>query len=101
MFALANLFKELPPTKPNRWVGYRTPKALKSTKNFIRAQKLSAHFSLRVFKRLSICAVPIFVFDICALIYFSDNVLITSVIIQSVLIFASIGWIIYLVEKYI
>lgn len=84
---IGRLFLNVPPQQINYFFGFRSRKAMKNQENWDRAQKLFAELFEKVFRYTLMVSVVIFVMDIAFLIAGYDNLLLTSVISQAIILF--------------
>ncbi|SUM56499.1 Uncharacterised protein [Staphylococcus microti] len=78
---------ECPTTTNQLFFGFRSRKAMKNQENWDRVQKLFAELFEKVFRYTLMVSVVIFAMDIAFLIVGYDNLLLTSVISQAIILF--------------
>ncbi|MGV3274744.1 SdpI family protein [Staphylococcus sp. 11261D007BR] len=90
LFMLGNLFVHYPPEHINNYWGFRTKKSMKNNKNWKIAQKEFGIQSKQLYMYTSLFSLPLLLIDILLIIFYSDTILILSLVIQSVLLVLSL-----------
>lgn len=82
---ITRLFVGAPPIHMNYFSGFRSKKAMKSQKNWDRAQKLYAELFVKACRYMLVVSVVPLIIDIALLVMNNDKLFITSFISQTII----------------
>ncbi|HCX9014050.1 MULTISPECIES: SdpI family protein [Staphylococcus] len=86
LFLLGKLFIQSPPKEINNYWGFRSKSSMKNKENWEKAQKEFGIQSEKLFKYTSLFSLTLLLMDIILIFYSSDNFLVLSLIIQSIVL---------------
>jgi uncharacterized membrane protein len=86
LFIPGKIFRQLPPEKINNYWGFRSKKSMKNHENWDKAQKEFGIQSERLFMYTSLFSITILLVDVLLIIYNKDNLLVLSLVIQSIIL---------------
>ncbi|MCE0456064.1 SdpI family protein [Staphylococcus haemolyticus] len=86
MIFLGDLFVKNPPKKINHFYGFRTKKSMKTQENWYKAQITCGLYLKQFFKYSLYFSVIFIILDIFSLIAKKENIILLSVIIQSIIL---------------